>query len=143
MNDLALPNEFVLAVQQSASGVSASLLAIVVVGLLVGIMLFLQWLNHSRKILEAKLKTAETLAREGLLDRAQLESLTKSPKYARRLVYFAAWLLMLVGIFHFIMSGFSGSSTSWVMRGITFCFISTAIFATPVLFREIEKQGLI
>ena len=146
MNERSLPTDLTLAAipQESSVQFSASLVVLAVLVVLVAILLFLQWLNHSRKVLEAKLKTAETLAREGLLDRAQLESLTRAPKHGRRLVYFVAWLIMLAGIFCFIMSGFSAFySQTYVMRGVTLCFVSTAIFATPVLFREIEKQGWI
>lgn len=115
-----------------------------ILGALFVLILVLQWLNHTRRITEARLKTVEKLAKDGLLDRAQLERLTRPPRMGRRVLYFGAWLLMLAGILCFILGGFSTFYTEfYVTRGVILSFLSTAIFATPVLFRELEKQGLV
>ncbi len=115
-------------------------LAVVIVGLLV----FFQLLQHQRRITEARLKTAESLAKQGLLSPAELNKLLAPPRLARKFFFFVGWVLMLMGIYFFIMSGFARfDSQAHVMRGIVLCFIATGIFATPFLFRELEKQGLI
>lgn len=104
----------------------------------------LQCLHHRRRITEARLKTAEALAKQGALDDAHLRELLTPPKSGRRLIYFVAWVLMLAGIYCFIMMNFMPfDARSYFMAGMLMTFVSTSIFATPFMFRELEKQGWI
>ncbi|MCA8972223.1 MAG: hypothetical protein H6832_05530 [Planctomycetes bacterium] len=113
-------------------------------GAVVLVFLVLQFLNHTRRLTEARLKTAESLAKQGLLSDSQLRKLLEPPRLGRRSIYFVAWVLMLAGLYFFMMSFMSISyGHTYFLRGIVLTFISTGIFATPFLFRELEKQGWI
>ena len=112
-------------------------------------MVLSRWLRGRQAIQEAKFRAIEKLAEQGAVDRRVIERMLPEASQPRssllwRIVVTAGWLGLLAGILCFIVAGFSHGrdAEELVMAGVVLSFISTAIFATPFMFRELKKQQI-
>lgn len=60
-----------------------------------------------------------------------------------RLCVLAAWILMLCGILQFVVQLWHPLHRGYWQSGVMCCFIATSIFATPLMFRELRRQGVV
>ena len=119
-------------------------LALVITGIVVS-----RWLRGRQAIQEAKYRAIEKLAERGAVDRSLVETMlpeARKPETSLfwRFIVVLAWLGLLSGILCFIVAGFSRGREveEFVMAGVVLSFISTAIFATPFMFKELKKQRI-
>lgn len=133
----------------SLSILVVAILATVVVAI-VGIIVH-RYLRGTQEVAKAKYEALGKLAERGALESHEAQRVMpelrarRQPAFLWRVTVFGAWLTLLAGILCFILAGFARGRAfdDLVMGGVICCFIGTAIFATPIMFRELRKQGVV
>ena len=139
--------------------IAAAVLMVVGVFILVCAWLLRSYWAKQSEVAKARYAALQALAERDNLDATELRRfLGESPESATapsdpsrerrspwwwRVCVLAAWILMLVGILQFLIQLWHPLHRGYWQTGIVCCFIATSIFATPVMFRELRRQGVV
>lgn len=111
----------------------------------------MRYMKGRQEVQKARYEALAKLAEKGALGTEEAQRLMpESSRQGRspflwRFAITVAWLTLLGGILCFIISGFERGrdAEELAMAGVIACFVATAVFATPIMFREMRKQGIL
>ena len=138
----------------SQGGGSWSMLVILIFAamavLVVGFILH-RYLQGRQEVAKARFEALGKLAEGGAVHSREAQQVmpelrpTRRPPFLWRAVVVIAWLTLLSGILCFILAGFARGHDfeELIMGGVICSFVATAVFATPFMFRELRKQGVV
>lgn len=133
------------------------ILACVLVALGIVAWLVRSYWAKQRDVAKSRHATLQALAQSPSVDREHIQALLDaelsesakrtsvlgaSPWYWK-LAVIVAWMLMLVGMFMFLIQLWHHLNDGYWQNGIICIFLASAIFATPITFRELRRQGVL
>ena len=113
------------------------------------LLLVFGFMGHRRKVLAMRHKTIETLAKTQHLTPKQIDELLhptrQIKKHGRTIFAITSWFGLMAGVMFCIYAALFAyyDSRVWWTVGFFLIFISTTLFATPVMMRELKRQGII
>jgi hypothetical protein len=116
-----------------------------VAGVIVSGIVCLAAFAHWRRVHEARLRTLEVLAREGKLESKQIVEFLDPSKRRLKLVMILAWLTLISGIITVVASGFESGrgQEEMIAAGVGIIIAAFGVLATPIMLRELKRQGVL
>jgi hypothetical protein len=120
-------------------------MAITVTAIIVSGVVCLAALGHWRRVQEARYRTLEVLSREGRLQPQQVAEFLDPSKRRLKLVMILGWLGIFAGVIMLIASAFEHGSSQdeLIVGGFGTIVAAFGILATPMMLRELRRQGVL
>jgi len=99
-----------------------------------------QYLNHRRRLAEMRLKTLESLARQGQLRPDDVERLVGADRGLPKGLLIAAWVAMLVGLLFVILSKADFRFDDLFFPGALVAVVGLGLISAPFLIRELKRD---
>lgn len=99
-----------------------------------------QFLNHRRRLAEMRLKTLESLARQGQLRPDDVERLIGADRGLPKGLLIAAWVAMLVGLLFVILSKADFRFDELFFPGALVAVVGLGLISAPFLIRELKRD---
>lgn len=127
----------------AGSGQVSSLGTMGIFGLLALFLLGLlgfQFLNHRRKLKEMRLKTLESLARQGKISREDINRVLGNQGSIETPVVVLSWISFIVSLFFVALSQAEHRWRDGFLPAALVAVLSFAILSTPFLLRELRRM---
>jgi len=130
-----------LPAQQSASDAGGmTWMSLAGVSLFVVALLGFQFLNHRRRLQELKLKTLDTLARQGKIGREDIDRALGQAEGFPTPVVILSWISFLVSVMFVILSQSDFRWRDAFFPALLIAVVSLALLSAPFLLRELRRE---
>lgn len=126
---------------ESSSAAGMTWMGLAGVALFVVALLGFQFLNHRRRLQEMKLKTLETLARQGKIGREDIDRALGQTEGFPTPVVILSWISLLVSVMFVILSQSDYRWRDGFLPALLVAVVSFAVLSTPFLLRELRRES--
>ena len=105
------------------------------------LMLGFQYLNHRRKLQEMKLKTLESLAKQGKIGREDIEKALGDTEGIPKTLVIVSWIVFLVSMLLVILSQVEPRWRDGFLPAMIVAVISFGVLSAPFLLKELRGQA--
>ena len=110
-------------------------------GAFVVLLLGFQYLNHRRKLQEMKLKTLESLAKQGKIGREDIEKAFGDTEGIPRMLVIVSWIVFLVSSALLILSQVHYRWRDGFLPSLLVAVLSFGVLSAPFLLKELRGQA--